>query len=78
MADITTKEIKGVSVKNIVGLLTAVILIEFTVITKISSVNQDVKSNYDRINRLEIQVAKDVDYINSLITRITVLESEKK
>lgn len=78
MADITTKEIKGISARNLIWLLSSVIMIEFTILMSYNSLTSTAKENKDRINQFEFRQNILIDKVNDLNTRMSIMESDKK
>ena len=76
MADLTTKEIKGISARNLIALLSSVIFIEFTILMSYNSITTTAKENRDRIINLEKSVDRLNDQVNDLKTRMSIMESK--
>lgn len=77
MADLTTQEIKGISARNLIWLLSGVIMIEFTILMSYNSITVTAKQNTERIILLEQRQSKITDDINDIKTRISILEIKK-
>ena len=76
MADLTTKEIKGISARNLIALLSSVIFIEFTILMSYNSITTTAKENRDRIILLENKVDKLTEENGDLKTRLSIMESK--
>lgn len=78
MADLITKEIKGISARNLIALLSSVIFIEFTILMSYNALTTTAKENRDRVIHLEQTVDKLNDKVMDLQTRISIIESKTK
>lgn len=78
MTDLTTKEIKGISAKNIIALLSAVIFIEFTILMSYNSITNTQHENTSRIINLEKIIDKLSNENADLKTQIMIIQSRTK
>lgn len=78
MEELQNKEIRGISTRSLIGLLSSVIIIEFTILMSWNNVTSTSSGNKTRIEILEKKDDKEMDMINDLKTRISILESEVK
>lgn len=78
MADLTTKEIKGISARNLIALLSSVIFIEFTILMSYNAITTTARENKDRITNLEKRADKLEDQLNLLSTKVSILETKLK
>lgn len=78
MTDLTTKEIKGISARNLIALLSSVIFIEFTILMSYNAITTTAKDNTNRITHLEQMVDKLNEKVGDLETKISVIESKTK
>lgn len=78
MTDLTTKEIKGISARNLIALLSSVIFIEFTILMSYNAITTTARENKDRITNLEKRADKLEDQVNLLSTKVSVLETKLK
>ena len=76
MEDITLKEIKGISARNLFWLLSSVIMIEFTIIMSYTTIMNNQKDAIDRLDRFERVQNKLMDHDADGQTQIRVLQTE--
>lgn len=76
MEEITKREIKGLNAKNLIWLLSSIIVIEFTGIMYVNNITTNQQNNMTNINKLQTVQDKLIDQINDLKTRVKVMELE--
>lgn len=74
--DLTTKEIKGLSIKNLIVLLSSVIMIEFTIIMAYTAITNNVKNSLDKVEKVDQLQQKVLDRINIFEREQDALKAE--
>lgn len=76
MEEIIKKEVRGINAKNLIWLLSSIIVIEFTGIMYVNKITTNQENNSSSIDRLQKNQDKLIDQVNDLKTQVKVVELE--
>lgn len=76
MTDLTTKEIKGLSIRNLIGLLSGIIVIEFTVIMGYAAITNNIKNSFDKVEKVDQTQQKVLERVGILERGQDALKAE--